>query len=375
MYYGILDFLAYSRYNFKDTKDTKKEQIKMVGIVLYGIIYIGGISYGGLANDFVLKGNKVYVLFPLEEEIIDYFSGRVINTESPSVVMSDEIFLYILNNLKDKLYVYRDDIFSHFINLPPGNYIRGIVYDDKIYLLDRDSSRILVFNKGVKDTEPFEYIFLSSYKPIDFQIFNNEIYLLDRRGPAPRLRVMKYDIKGNILDTLIEIKGTVGGGICTAIVDGKELFIVSNALMGRIYIYSLSQNLIIDSFGTYGDSIWEFKTPTRIMWIDEKLYILNQRNGRIDIFSFSPVHIKEGPFSGVNVDDNFLFLNLNVPKGNYEVNIFSVDGRKLHSDKFVISDNGRIEKKFKFGFKRGVYFIVLKEKKGNFFIKKGVKVK
>jgi|GEM_PF-4307638 len=346
----------------------------MLNILIFSVIYTGSISYNGLASDFAIENNQIWVSFPLENKVLDYSFEHELKVQSPAVILAENNYLYVVNNLKNEILVFKNKIFSKSIKLPKGDYVSGILNNNEIYLLDRESAKILIIDPAIDGVQRLNSINLPSYKPIDFKIFNNKLFVLDRRGPAPRLRIMSYNLKGTILDTLIEIKGTIGGGICPAIVDNKELLFISNALMGKIYIYSLSQNSIIDSFGNYGDSLLQFKTPTKMIWKNDKLYILNQRNSRIDIFSFYPTEIKEKPFDNINITNNSLLLNLNIPSGNYQINIFSVDGRKLLNENIKII-NGKLNKNFPIKLKKGVYFIILKEKNGKFFIKKGVRIK
>ena len=346
----------------------------MLNILIFSVIYTGSISYNGLASDFAIENNQIWVSFPLENKVLNYSFENELKVQSPTVILAQNDYLYIVNNLKNEILVFKNKIFSKSIKLPKGDYVSGMLNNNKIYLLDRESAKITIINPAVDEIQGFNFINLPSYKPIDFKIFNNKLYVLDRRGPAPRLRIISYNLKGIPIDTLLEIKGTVGGGICPAVIDGKELLFISNALMGKIYIYSLSQNTIIDSFGNYGDSLLQFKTPTKITWKNDKLYILNQRNSRIDIFSFYPTEINEKPFDNINITNNSLLLNLNIPSGNYQISIFSVDGRKILNQNIKII-NGKLNKNFPIKLKKGIYFIILKEKNGKFFIKKGVRIK
>ncbi|MEO0254292.1 MAG: T9SS type A sorting domain-containing protein [candidate division WOR-3 bacterium] len=349
----------------------------MIILIIFNIFYNASIGYKGLASDFSNNGRELWVSFPIENKILNYETEIEINIKQPNVILNKNEFLYIVNNSDDIIHVYRNKIFSHNIKLPQGDYVSGFISGNSLFLLSREPSSII----RVNEDKVFTVIPISSYKPIDFRFYKDKFYILDRKGPAPNLRIMVFDKEGNYLATLVEIPKNLGGGIEIAEIDRKDLLFVTNSLMGKVYIYSLTPFAKIDSFGTYGDSIYEFKAPTKIKFIDNKLYILNQRNSRIDIFTFQNIYTtgiseKIGePFDNIKILNNNLHLNLKIPDGNYTIHVFSLDGRKVMKIDNIKTINGLLKKEIPLSLKKGIYFVIIKEKEGKFIIQKGVNLK
>lgn len=346
----------------------------MIKFFVLSFFYNASLGYNGLAFDFFTNGKNLWVSFPLENKVLNYETGFEIKVKNPTVILQKNDFLYIISNTQKKIYVYKDKIFSHNIKLPEGDYVSGHFIGNSIFLLSREPAGIIKVN----ERNGYNFTPINSYKPVDFKFFEDKFYVLDRKGPAPKIRVITLDREGTFLSTLIDIPGNFGGGIEIKEIDGKNFIFLSNSLMGKIYIYSLNPINKIDSIGTYGDSILEFKTPTKVKFIGDKLYILNQRNSRIDIFSLQNSFLLEvsetigKPFDDIKLINNSLLLNLKIPDGNYLINIFSLDGRKVLKIDNIKIKNGYIEKEIPLSLSKGIYFFMIKEKNGKFFLKKGV---
>ncbi len=341
----------------------------MIKLIIFSIYLIGSISYRGLASDFAICKDKIWVSYPEENFILNYQAGFKIIVKKPYALFSSgDTLFFVSNNI---LFAYTKGRKAKLLDLPPGFYIRGLKVKDTLYLLERESSKILKIYLSANGIEQ-KGISFPLYKPRDFILKNRKFYVLERGGPAPKIRIIAFDLSGSLIDTIFEKIGTIGGGI---VFDDEGNLLVSDALYGKIYKIFPAKGTIIDSFGNYGSDSLEFKTPTRLIWKNKKLYILNERNSRIDIFAYQIIKIDEKPFEGIESKGKRLFLNIIVPPGVYELSIFSVDGRKIKVISGLNSLRGKIEKKLNLNIKPGVYFVILKEKSGKFFIKKGVKIK
>ncbi|MEN3043728.1 MAG: hypothetical protein ABDH37_00725 [Candidatus Hydrothermales bacterium] len=349
----------------------------MLAILIISLHYLASIGYKGLGVDFSIVNEEIWVSFPIENKVLNYSTFQEFSINEPTVILYKKPFTYVVSNLEDKLYTFENNSLYYSINIPEGDYVSGCLHENQIYLLSRTPANIVKINENFV----FTVMQVPSYKPIDFKPFKNEFYILDRKASAPSLRILKINEEGTIVGTLLDLPGVLGGGFEIAEINGNKILLLTNALMGRIYIYFLDPLIKIDSFGSYGDSIFEFKTPTKIKYINQKIYILNQRNSRIDIYTFDNFYtpeiivLKENPFDNIKVSKEEIFFDLKLPEGNYDLNIFSIDGRKILELDNFITEKGYLSFRIPFSFKRGVYFIMLKEKQNKFLIRKVFKIK
>lgn len=161
------------------------------------------------------------------------------------------------------------------------------VASNKIYVADTDNSRVMIYDYngrylaqfGKKGNVPGSMV-----SPAAVMVLNNEIYVVD----ITQAIVIVYDMDGKykrILGNLQFVKPV-------SIAYGNERFYILDT--GSMGVNILDKNgKMIKFFGKQGDKPGEFYCPDGLEIRDNKLYVADSNNNRIQIFDLDGKFLEE----------------------------------------------------------------------------------
>lgn len=161
------------------------------------------------------------------------------------------------------------------------------VFDNKIYVADTDNSRVMIYDFNGKYVSQFGKkgnIPGSMVAPAALMILNNEIYVCDIFQGI----VIVYDMQGKYKKILGNLQFTKPVSVAYA----NERYYVLDT--GTMAVNILDKNgKLIKVVGKQGDKPGEFYCPDGLEVRDNKLYVADSNNNRIQIFDLDGKFLQE----------------------------------------------------------------------------------
>ena len=161
------------------------------------------------------------------------------------------------------------------------------VFDNKIYVADTDNSRIMIYDYNGKYLSQFGKKTGtpgSMAAPAAVMVLNNEIYVVD----IAQAIVIVYDMQGKYKRILGNLQFIKPVSIAYA---NERYYILDTGAMG---VNILDKNgKLIKFFGKQGDKPGEFYCPDGLDVRDNKLYVADSNNNRIQVFDLDGKFLQE----------------------------------------------------------------------------------
>ena len=283
-------------------------------------------------------------------------------------------------DISNKKFITLDDldgdnfnvVFDHALDYPPINWSMGMtIYDEKLYVVDTDNHRIIVYDLGNNEklstfTSPIQEHCVRSEEcalenrnlPTSIEIIDEKIFVA--YGFQDEIQV--FDLNGVYL-WKFGSSGTQAGHFNTPhrlAALNNELF-VADSENHRIQVFDIDGNFL-RQFGTYGDSIGQLSSPIDVHAYDSQIFVADSARASILVFDLNGEFAREfevgqntsdisQPF-GVFVYDDLIFVS---DVGDSTVKIFDLDGNfvkqfgqygdrygEFNSPNLAITDGNRI---------------------------------
>jgi len=181
--------------------------------------------------------------------------------------------------------------------------------------------------------------------PHGLAVYNDNIWITDTQNH----QVFKLDLNGNLLASFGE-KGVLG---CdkTHFNAPTHIAVAPN---GNIYVtdgYGNRRVVCLNSKGEYlfewgkeGGRPGEFLNPHDIVIVDEKVYVADRDNNRMQIFTMDGKYLgqwnQDGKLFGIWYSDNKMYMSIQAPQSHY-IMITDMDGKLI--EKFGQQGSGSSE--------------------------------
>ena len=221
-----------------------------------------------------------------------------------------------------------------------------VVIGDKIVTVGDSAEHVNIYSRKLKKIRSFK-IERGEKNPCPRGVSTDGKYLFisDKANES----IMKYTIKGRFI---VESGNTFGGRCGIAINKKMERVYVAHESDNKIEVLDLNLDPILNGleFGKEGDKKKEFKQPRDVAVArDDKVYVSDTNNNRIQVFSADGDYITEFGNTGTRKDklsapaglcvdrDNHILV---ADHGNNRVCIFDSNGK-------LLKPNEKIEANFK----------------------------
>jgi len=254
-------------------------------------------------------------------------------------------------DISNKKFITLDDldgdnfnvVFDHALDYPPINWSMGMtIYDEKLYVVDTDNHRIIVYDLGNNEklstfTSPIQEHCVRSEEcalenrnlPTSIEIIDEKIFVA--YGFQDEIQV--FDLDGNYL-WKFGSSGTQAGQFniphrLAAL--NNELF-VADSENHRIQVFDTDGNFL-RQFGTHGDYVGQLNHPIDVHAYDNQIFVADSARASILVFDLNGKFMREfevnqnvsdisEPYS-VFVYDNLIFIS---DVGDFSVKVFDLDG-------------------------------------------------
>ncbi len=147
----------------------------------------------------------------------------------------------------------------------------------RIAVLDRDGARLFTFGK--RGTEPGAFNF-----PTHLALANGRLYVNDTMN----FRVQIFDLDGKYLGAFGE-PGDGSGYFAQAKgigIDSEGHVYVVDTLFDRVQIFDPDTGQLLLAFGGQGSDVGEMWLPSGLAIADDRIYVADSYNRRIQVFAF-----------------------------------------------------------------------------------------
>jgi len=359
-------------------------------IINFTLYYGGSYYFSSPPAKLSYVQDKLAISFPLKGEVL---------------VMGISDTIQILNDLEYPFAISFD---------PYGNLFVGERHTGRIYLFpsENPSNPILFYeiqepvdilwtNIGIFLVSRKEGVLLldytgnpipSGWDTIEFytpfaicaDTISNRVFVVDKKGTRPWIRLRAFDYYANAGITLWEREEAVSYGLDYRYEDCS--LYIPDALWGKIYKF-IMEGEELDSSGTFGSEPGSFKVPMDIEITNipsERIFVANYENSRVDLFYFEPVKIRKigngvESLSKLIINPNLFGKKLKVEfllktSSHFSLSLVSEAGRIVKVLEEGYGKEGWNSREFFIDLPAGKYFIVLK-KDGETISRKILKVR
>ena len=290
-----------------------------------------------------------YVNFNHVKSVDDILNGTI---SSDGLVYSPNMESgKTVQDVYDKKFTTLDDIisnnfnmvFHHAFDYPPINWSMGMtIYDKKLYVVDTDNHRIIVF-----DLETNEELFKFA-SPIQNYCLRSEVCELENRNLPTSIKIIEekifvaygfqdeiqvFDLDGMYLWKFGSSGTQVGQfNVPHRIATSNNELFVADSENHRIQVFDLNGNFL-RQFGNYADSIGYLSHPIDVHVYDNEIFVADDVKKSILVFDLNGKFTREfkvgqntpdisQPY-GVFVYDNLIFVS---DVGNFSIKVFDLDG-------------------------------------------------
>ncbi|MBE9549514.1 MAG: 6-bladed beta-propeller [Proteobacteria bacterium] len=203
------------------------------------------------------------------------------------IAIGDDRF-YIADSVLNEVYVF-DKNRKLITTLRGFERPTALAYDhlnQNLYVTDTRSHKVLVYNQqgqqvlsiGERGSNDGQFNF-----PSHITVTGNRLYVNDTMN----FRVQVFDLSGNFIHSFGEHGDGPGyiahpKGIATN--SGGHVFI-AEAVANQVQIFNLDGEFLL-GFGSTGEQAGEFQMPAGLAIFDDKIYVVDSGNRRIQVFEY-----------------------------------------------------------------------------------------